>query len=124
MPFLMLVDTDVLIWYFRGNPEARAVLDEQAGFQLSAVTYMELVQGMQSTRELRTLRAALAEWGASLVMIDAAICTRSTIYVEQHFHAHGLRLAHALIAATAVESGPALLTGNVKHYGRISDLAL
>ena len=44
----MLVDTDVLIWNLRGNRAAAQRLDDAPGFWLSAVTYMELVQGMRN----------------------------------------------------------------------------
>lgn len=37
---------------------------------------------------------------------------------------HGLRLPDALIAATAVEHGATLLTGNAKYFGAVPDLAL
>ena len=55
----MLVDTDVLIWNLRGNRAAAQRLDDAPGFWLSAVTYMELVQGMRNKQELRQLRIKL-----------------------------------------------------------------
>lgn len=42
----MLVDTDVLIRYMRGSSPAAALLAEAPSFAISAVTSMELVQGM------------------------------------------------------------------------------
>lgn len=38
----MLIDTDVLIWAFRGNEKASDLLDNEPGFAISIVTYMEL----------------------------------------------------------------------------------
>lgn len=35
----MLVDTDVLIWYMRGNLKARKIIERLDGFMVSAVTY-------------------------------------------------------------------------------------
>jgi len=55
----MIVDTDVRIWYLRGRREAAAVLDTYNWVRLSAVTYMELVQGMRNAGELRALRKTL-----------------------------------------------------------------
>jgi predicted nucleic acid-binding protein len=120
----MLVDTDVLIWYLRGNYRAQEALRPIAGFDISVITYMELVQGMRSKQELRVLRASLPKWGTGILMIDENISLRAMLYVEQHFHSHALRIADALIAATAVEHGMPLLTGNVKHYRVVSDLEL
>jgi predicted nucleic acid-binding protein len=63
----MLVDTDVLIWNLRGNARAADRLDAMPGFLVSAVTYMELVQGVRDKSELRALRQALSFWSARVV---------------------------------------------------------
>ena len=42
---LVLVDTDVLIWSFRGRNSARAAVEARASVELSAVIDMELAQG-------------------------------------------------------------------------------
>ncbi len=73
----MLIDTDVLIWNFRGNEKAAALLDA-APFSLSAVSYMELLQGLRDRKELRALRRALRFWKASVVPVDSDICARAT----------------------------------------------
>lgn len=57
----MIVDTDILIWYLRGNQEAQRFLDSCEPVLLSAVTYMELVQGMRNARELQVLRRTLRQ---------------------------------------------------------------
>ena len=44
----MLVDTDVLIWYMKGNQKAKNALDTLESLVLSAVNYMELMQGIQT----------------------------------------------------------------------------
>jgi predicted nucleic acid-binding protein len=120
----MLVDTDVFIWYIRGNSRAVAALDDLPDIRLSVVTYIELVQGMRNKRELRALRATLTGLAAQILQIDEVISGKAMFYVEQHFHSHAMRLADALIAATAVSQGAALLTANTKHYSPISDLEI
>jgi predicted nucleic acid-binding protein len=42
----MLVDTDVLIWHLRGLPNATQRLDQLSNLTISAITYLELLQGM------------------------------------------------------------------------------
>ncbi|MDF1553448.1 MAG: type II toxin-antitoxin system VapC family toxin [Deferrisomatales bacterium] len=120
----MLVDTDVLIWYMRGKEKAAAFLEQIPSPALSVVTYMELVQGMRDKRELAVLRRALKAWRAPVLPISEAVSNRAMVYVEQHFLAHSLRLADALIAATAVECGLPLATANVKHYRVIDELSV
>ena len=51
----MLVNTDVLIWHLRGYPPAARRLGSLAALQLSAVSYMELLQGMRNKEELAAL---------------------------------------------------------------------
>lgn len=48
----MLVDTDVLIWHLRGYPRATRRLDEFSALTLSAVSYLELLQGTNGVRSL------------------------------------------------------------------------
>jgi len=118
----MLVNTDVIIWYMRGNEKARDYLDANPYFQISVVTYMELVQGMRNKQELRALRRALRSWNVEVIYINEEISSKAMFYVEQHYLSHSVALADALIAATAVSYGLSLLTGNDKHYQVIKEV--
>lgn len=118
----MLIDTDVIIWYMRGNDKARDFLDSNPRFRISVITYMELVQGMRNKQELRALRQALRNWKAELIYINEEISGKAMFYVEQHYLSHSAALADALIAATAVTYGIPLLTGNEKHYKIIKEV--
>jgi hypothetical protein len=120
----MLIDTDVLIWYMRGKRSAADFLDAVPSKSISAVTYMELVQGMRNKEELLALRNGLREWKCSVLHITDAISHRAVIYVERHFLAHSLRLADALIGATAFEHSLPLATANHRHYRVIEDLVI
>ncbi len=52
----MLVDTDVMIWHLRGRPAAAQRLNRIAQLTISAVTYMELLQGIRNREELAALQ--------------------------------------------------------------------
>lgn len=120
----MLIDTDVLIWYMRGNARAARRLSRLPTRAVSVVSYIELVQGLRNKRELQALRQTFRHWDVSLLSIDETISYKALFYVEQYFHSHALRLADALIGATAVSHGLALLTANAKHYRVIADLEI
>jgi predicted nucleic acid-binding protein len=120
----MLIDTDVLIWYMRGNVRAAKVLDPLPDPALSVVTYLELIQGMRDKRELKALQDTIRLWGAVILPISENISHKAMFLVEQYFHSHSLRLADALIGATAIEHGQSLLTANVRHYRVIKELRL
>ena len=121
---MKLVDTDVLIWYMRGNENAKQVIDDQPGFGISVVTYMELVQGLRNKRELVALRTSLRNWQTKIFYITEDISAKAMFYVEQHYLSHSVQLADALIGATSVTTGLPLLTANVKHYQAIKEIEL
>ena len=113
---MILVDTDVLIWYLRGNEKAYKTIEHLESFTISVVTYMELVQGMRNKKELNSLRQALRAWNCEILYITEEISAKAMFAVEQHFLSHSMQLADALIGSTAIVHGLPLLTGNDKHY--------
>jgi predicted nucleic acid-binding protein len=54
----VLIDTDVLIWMTRGHAGAAAKLQTMMPWRISAVTYMELVQGCRNKDELMRIKRA------------------------------------------------------------------
>ncbi|MBW6520753.1 MAG: type II toxin-antitoxin system VapC family toxin [Desulfoarculaceae bacterium] len=120
----MLIDTDVLIWYMRGNTKALDELEKHKNFSISVVTYMELVQGMRNNKELTALRKALKSWNCNIIYISEEISSKAMFYIEQHYLSHSMQIADALIGATAASYGMPLLTGNDKHYKVVKEIAL
>jgi hypothetical protein len=122
----VLIDTDVLIWYFRGNDAARSFLRRIAAPRrtASALTVMELIQGCRHRAELVAVKAFVAEDLAAIVYPDEAIARRAIVLLETHALGRGLRTVDALIAATALEASARLATANVKHYRAIAGLEL
>ncbi|WP_024329269.1 type II toxin-antitoxin system VapC family toxin [Thioalkalivibrio sp. ALR17-21] len=120
----MLVDTDVLIWNLRGNRKAGDWLDSSPGFTVSAVTYMELVQGLRNQAEFRMLRQAMSYWDATIQPVSEAISTRATFLVETYALSHNMQMADALVAATATQLGQPLVTANDRHYRHIEGLEI
>ena len=120
----MIVDTDVLIWYLKGNENAFEAIDNLHNFSISVVTYMELVQGMRNKKELNSLRQAMKIWNTQILYISENISAKAMFFVEQHFLSHSLQLADALIGATAITCGIPILTANDKHYKVLKDLQI
>jgi len=120
----MIIDTDVLIWYMKGNEKAYKAIERANNFFISVVTYMELVQGMRNRKELNSLRRSIHSWDAKVLYISEEISSKAMFYVEQHFLSHSLQLADALIGATAVAYGLPILTGNDKHYKTVKDIQI
>ncbi|MHB1689022.1 MAG: PIN domain-containing protein [Ignavibacteriaceae bacterium] len=121
---MLLIDSDILIWYMRGNPKAYNVIEEQNGFFISVVSYMELVQGMRNKRELIVLRKTMRNWNAKILYINEDISAKAMFFVEQHYLSNSIVLADVLIGATATSNGIKLLTANIKHYKILKNIEL
>ena len=113
---MLVVDTDVLIWYLRGNEKAFNSIENLENFYISVVTYMELVQGMRNKKELNSFRQAIHTWNCKILYITEEISAKAMFAVEQHFLSNAMQLADALIGSTAIAHGLPLQTGNDKHY--------
>ena len=119
---MMLVDTDVLIWHLRGYPQATRRLDELRALTLSAVSYLEVLQGMRNKAELAAVKKMLQHRAATLLPVSEAITQRAIELMEAITLSHGLQMGDALIAATALDHGLPVLTANVKHFGAVQGL--
>lgn len=95
-----------------------------APFSVSAVSYMEVVQGVHDGSELRALRRSFRFWGAEIPPFNEAISARAMFFVEEFSFSHDMSMADALIAASALYLGEPLLTANDRHYRHIRDLDL
>ena len=124
MLYDVLVDTDVLIWYLRGNAEAYKLIHSLPHICISSVTYMELVQGMRNKEELRTLQKTLKQWNVKTIYVNEEISAKALFFVEEYFLSHSMQLADALIGATAGMYGMTLITANDKHYKIIKELEM
>ena len=118
----MLIDSDVLVWLTRGHPAAAERLQALATWRISAVTYIELAQGCRDKAELARLQRGLAARNTEIVPLTPAISHRASGLIDELALSHGMRLADALIGATAIELHATLLTGNVKHFAAIDGL--
>jgi len=118
----MLFDTDVLIWFLRGNVNAAKAIDAEQQRFTSIITYMELAQGARSRQELHQIKGFLADAEFQVVSLSDRIGHRASIYIEEYGLGTLLGVADALIAATAAERNDRLCTGNRRHYRPIREL--
>jgi predicted nucleic acid-binding protein len=107
----LLVDTDVFIDHLRGHTELPLV-----PLAYSVVTRAELFAGEREDDDhIRLLLAPHEELEADRRVAEVAGQIRRRT---------GLAIADGLIAGTAVVHGIALLTRNVRHFGRVDGLRL
>jgi predicted nucleic acid-binding protein len=110
-----LVDTDVMIDFLRGQPQAVAFMQVvPLPLHVSAVTVAELFAGVREGEEKTALDAALT--ACRVHPLSAGIAARGGLWRRDYGRSHGVGLADALIAATAEAAGFELVTLNARHY--------
>jgi predicted nucleic acid-binding protein len=118
----LIVDTDVIIWFLRGNERSRKVIYQNIPFSISVITYMELIQGMKDKAEFRIFQKQMQRWSTEIIQIDREISSRAMFYIQEYSLSHSMMLADALISATVVQTNEVLLTANEKHYKFIPNI--
>ena len=120
----MIFDTDVLIRIQRGNEKAATLVDNAIDRYLSILSYMELLQAAGSKKQHRVVKDFLTRYGFQILPLTENIGHRASVYIEEYSLSSGLRAGDAIIAATAIENGMLLVTGNARHFKPIKDLSL
>lgn len=125
MADFVVVDTDILIDASRAIGEALACLDQieaRSALALSAVTEMELLVGCRDKAELRTLDKFLTRF--QVVRVNEQTSDADVGLMRRYRLSHGLLIADAFIAATALVLDMPLASKNQRDYRFIAGLKL
>ena len=120
----VLFDTDVIICHLRGNNEAAECIRKAEERLISVQTCMELLQGALNRGQQKAAKDFLKDHDFIVLPLEPNIGSRALVYVEEYGLNAGIRTGDAIIAATAVENGIPLTTGNVRHFKSIKELKL
>jgi predicted nucleic acid-binding protein len=99
----VVVDTDILIDASRAIDEALACLDQiedRSALAVSAVTEMELIVGCRAKAELRKLDKFLNRF--QVLRLNEQMSDAAVALLRRYRLSHGLLIADAFIAATAL----------------------
>lgn len=111
----VLLDSDILIDYLRGRPEAIAYLESlTVPLRVSAMTIAELYAGVREGAERPVLAKFLEAFEP--IPVDAEVAQRGGLFRRDFGPSHNTGLADALIAATAEREGITLVTLNARHF--------
>ena len=111
----LLIDTDVLIDYLRGEPRALGYLKaSRAPLRVSCMTLAELYVGVRDGAERDALSALEAVLDTVEVSRDIAV--QAGLFRRDYGRSHGTGLIDAVIAASALASQSALVTLNARHF--------
>lgn len=106
----ILVDTDVLIDHLRGARRLRA---DAGSLGISVVSRCELFAGRDDAELLREFLRPMVELPVDSAIAELAGVTRRVT---------GIATPDALIAATALTHGIAVMTRNRRHFDRVAGL--
>jgi len=118
-----MIDTDVLIEYLRGSDRAAKFLEGLEGaLIISAISVAELFSGVKGSEEMDALDQFMQAF--QTIPIDDRLARQAGLIRQEYHPSHGVGLADALIAATALEEGAELFTFNRRHYPMVKDVSL
>jgi len=119
----LLLDTDIIVNVGRdlaGAVEQMNAMINAGSIYISAVTEMELIIGCRNKAELKKLAMLLERF--TIIPITPEITASSIKLLKTYRLSHGLLIADALIAATALVTDRVLVSGNAKHFSMINSL--
>lgn len=117
----ILVDTDVMVDFLRGDPKAVALVQTHSTrIILSSIVAAELYAGARGDEELSKLDSLISIF--RVVPVSVELARAGGLYRRDYAKSHGLGLADAIIAATAEAENADLKTLNTKHYPMIRGL--
>jgi predicted nucleic acid-binding protein len=122
---LILVDSDVLIDAGRGVHDAVACINEveqRDDPAVSVVSQMELIVGCRRKADLRVVERFLRRF--HVIHLNERMSRTAIDLLHRYRLSHGLLLADALIAATALTEGIPLVSKNQRDYRFIAGLDL
>ncbi len=111
----ILIDTDVMVDFLRGNPKAVALVNtHSAEIILSSIVVAELYAGVRGDQELQALDSLMSLF--RIIPVSPELAREGGLFKNKYAKSHGVGLADAIIAASAKAEHAELKTLNTKHY--------
>ncbi|MBT4088754.1 MAG: type II toxin-antitoxin system VapC family toxin [Deltaproteobacteria bacterium] len=121
MARLLLIDTDVLVDFFRGSGEAVDFVNTNSDrIILSSIVVAELYAGVKGDSEQYVLENFVSLF--RVIPVNSVIASTGGLYKRDYGKSHGVGLADAIIAATCEIENVELKTLNIKHYPMLKGL--
>lgn len=122
---MLVIDSDILIDAARNDATATrflAAASSENSLAISSITRLELLAGCRNRSEWDATERALDAF-TSLPLTESISATALDLF-RRYRLSHGLGVADALIAATAISHQAALASKNRRHFRALTELTL
>jgi predicted nucleic acid-binding protein len=121
---MVLCDTNIFIHAFNSNADTIKQLNQigLANVVLSAITVMELYQGMGNKMELARMKKDISYY--DVIEIDQVASELATLLIKSYRLSHGLQIPDAIIGASAIVHQLPLFTYNQKDFSFMPNIQL
>ena len=117
----LLVDTNIVIDYLRNYKPAVNYLEKLSmPLFLSAISVAEIYAGIRNDSEQKSVENFLN--AVEILSTDNTIAATGGTFCKKYKNSHGVGLADALIAATALHHNATLATLNTRHFPMIKTI--
>ena len=117
----ILIDTDILVDFFRGYSKAVGFVNAYNNrIILSSIVVAELFAGVKGDAEQAVLQDFISLF--RVVPVCTEIGKAGGLYKRDYGKSHGVGLADAILAATAAAESAELKTLNTQHYPMLKGL--
>jgi tRNA(fMet)-specific endonuclease VapC len=126
---MYLLDTDTVIYNFKGHPAVVENLKSHLSdsVKISIISYMELYYGAYKSERVMANAARVKTLGQSIEMVPINPAVAETFgMIKAALESGGNRLDDfdLAIAATALANNMILVTNNTEHFSRIDGLRI
>ena len=117
----ILIDTDIVIDFLRGDKQAILFLKTHAdAICFSAITVAEIYAGIKGKKEESEVERLFSIF--PVIATTREIALEAGKLVKQFRPSHSVEIPDGVIAATCIVYGAELRTLNIKHYPMFKDL--
>lgn len=125
-----LIDTDILSYYFKGNPKVIGRFESYLGIfdsiEIYIITYFEITGRLLAKKALRQLQVfeRFVDENKVIPLTEKSSKISAELYATLRQSGSIVDDIDLLIAGVAIEHELALITNNEKHFGRIPNLKI
>ncbi|MFP4469284.1 MAG: type II toxin-antitoxin system VapC family toxin [Bacteroidales bacterium] len=125
-----LIDTDILSYYFKGNPNVIRHFDSYLSvfdsIEICVITYYEITSGLLAKKALRQLQVfqQFANENKIISLSEKSSKISAELYALLRQSGNIVDDIDLLIAGVAIENELVLVTNNEKHFRRIPNLII